>query len=129
MKFSVYQAPIRNNFCPLTVRGSQQQIDDTFYTDRPIRMFMQKEWSHAKRSGMQSGKDHIHRISLSQLVYRKLEDVKLITQEQYDALLKQYPELAVLYGILRDFHRIVFFKKAEELEKMDRTCILCGCNS
>ena len=82
-----------------------------------IRMFMQKERSHAKRSGMQSGKDYIHRISLSQLVYRKLEDVKLITQEQYDALLKQYPELAVLYGILRDFHRIFFSKKAEDLEQ------------
>lgn len=82
-----------------------------------IRMFMQKERSHAKRSGIQVGKDYIYRITLSQLVYRKLEDVKLITQEQYDAVLKQYPELAVLYGILRDFHRIVFSKKAEDLEQ------------
>lgn len=82
-----------------------------------IRMFMQKERLHAKRSGVQAGKDYIHRIMLSQLVYRKLEDVKLITQEQYDALLKQYPELSVLYGILRDFHRIVFYKKSEELEQ------------
>ena len=30
---------------------------------------------------------------------------------------KQYPELAALYGILRDFHRIVFSKKVEELEQ------------
>jgi transposase len=82
-----------------------------------IRVFMQKERAHAKRSGIQAGKDYIHRITLSQLVYRKLEDVKLITQDQYEALLKQYPELATLYGILRDFHRIVFSKKAEELEQ------------
>ena len=82
-----------------------------------IRMFMQKERARAKRSGLHGGKDYIHRITLSQLVYRKLEDVKLITQDQYEALLKQYPELATLYGILRDFHRIVFSKKAEELEQ------------
>ena len=82
-----------------------------------IRVFMQKERAHAKRLGIQAEKDYIHRITLSQLVYRKLEDVKLITQDQYEALLKQYPELATLYGILRDFHRIVFSKKAEELEQ------------
>ena len=82
-----------------------------------IRMFMQKERAHAKRSGVQAGKDYIHRITLSQLIYRKLEDVKLITQDQYEALLKQYPELAILYGILRDFHRIVFSKKAEDLDR------------
>ncbi len=82
-----------------------------------IRMFMQKERAHAKRSGLQAGKNYIHRITLSQLVYRKLEDVKLITRDQYEALLKQYPELAALYGILRDFHRIVFSKKAEDLEQ------------
>ena len=81
-----------------------------------IRMFMQKERAHAKRLGLHGGKDYIHRITLSQLVYRNLEDVKLITQDQYEALLKQYPELAALYGILRDFHRIVFSKKAEDLE-------------
>ena len=79
-------------------------------------MFMQKERARAKRSGLHGGKDYIHRITLSQLVYRKLEDVKLITQDQYEALLKQYPELAALYGILREFHRIVFSKKAEDLE-------------
>ena len=82
-----------------------------------IRVFMQKERAHAKRSGIQAGKDYIHRITLSQLVYRKLEDVKLITQDQYEALLKQYPELAALYDILKDFHRIVFSKKAEDLEQ------------
>ena len=81
-----------------------------------IRMFMQKERAHAKRLGLHGGKDYIHRITLSQLVYRNLEDVKLITQDQYEALLKQYPELAALYGILRDLHRIVFSKKAEDLE-------------
>ncbi len=40
-----------------------------------------------------------------------------IIKDQYEALLKQYPELAILYAILRDFHRIVFSKKAEDLDQ------------
>lgn len=82
-----------------------------------IRMFMQKERAHAKSSKIQEGKEYIHRITLSQLVYRKLEDVKLITDDQYEALLKQYPELAGLYSLLSEFHRIIFSKNADDLEQ------------
>ena len=50
-------------------------------------------------------------------MYRKLEDVKLITDDQYETLLKQYPELAGLYSLLREFHRIIFSKNADDLEQ------------
>lgn len=81
-----------------------------------IQMFMQKEHAHAKSSRIQEGKEYIYRKIISQLVYRKLEDIKLITKNQYDTLLKQYLELVSLYSILRDFQRIIFSKKGDYLE-------------
>lgn len=80
-----------------------------------IRMFMQKERFHAQNAERSAGKEYLYRITLSQLVYHKLEDVKLITSEQYDTLLKQYPELAGLYDLLKEFNRILFSKKPDEL--------------
>ena len=80
-----------------------------------IRMYMQKERAHGRESILQ-GKEYIHRISLTRLVYKTLEEVKTITKEQYKAVLKQYPELAKLYELLREFNRILFSKKAEQLE-------------
>ena len=81
-----------------------------------IRVFMQKECAHAKHYNTKKGKLYVQRISLTRLVYRKLEDVKLITKNQKDAILKTYPELAGLYELIKEFHRIVFSKKAEELD-------------
>lgn len=80
-----------------------------------IRMYMQKERAHGRESILQ-GKEYVHRISLTRLVYKTLEEVKTITKEQYKAVLKQYPELAKLYELLREFNRILFSKKAEQLE-------------
>ena len=46
-----------------------------------------------------------------------MEDVKLITIEQYETILKQYPELALLYSLLREFHKIIFSKNENKLEQ------------
>ena len=80
-----------------------------------IRMFMQKERAHAQSVERSAGKEYLYRVALSQLVYHELENVKLITSEQYDALLKQYPELASLYDLIKEFNRILFSKKADEI--------------
>ncbi|SET71705.1 Transposase [[Clostridium] aminophilum] len=80
-----------------------------------IRMYMQKERVHAKSVKRAEGKDIVHRITLTQLVYHKLEEVKLITKGQYEALLRQYPELAGLYSLIKEFHEILFSKKAANL--------------
>lgn len=42
--------------------------------------------------------------------------IQVITKNQKDAILKTYPELAGLYELIKEFHRIVFSKKAEELD-------------
>ena len=82
-----------------------------------IRMFMQKERAHAQSVEHRAGKEYLYRVALSQLVYHELENVKLITSEQYDALLKQYPELAILYDLIKEFNRILFSKKADDLDQ------------
>jgi DNA-binding NarL/FixJ family response regulator len=82
-----------------------------------IRMYMQKERVHAKSTKCAELKDFVHRITLTQLVYHKLEEVKLITKGQYEALLKQYPELAGLYALIKEFHEILFSKKADSLDE------------
>lgn len=53
---------------------------------------------------------------MCQLMYRKLEDVKGLSQEQYDSVLKKYPVLGQLYTLLKEFHRIVFSQKGDELD-------------
>jgi len=85
-----------------------------------IRMYMQKERAHRNTVTGASDKaeknDYIYRKSLSQLVYKKLEDVRLITKDQYEALLKKYPELASLYHLVKEFNRILFSKKPGDLK-------------
>jgi len=84
-----------------------------------IRMYMQKERAHWKtvtgESGETNKNDYIYRKTLSQLVYKNLESVKLINKNQYEAVLKQYPKLASLYHLVQEFKKIVFSKKPEEL--------------
>ncbi|MDL2302366.1 transposase, partial [Lachnospiraceae bacterium OttesenSCG-928-D06] len=59
--------------------------------------------------------EFIYRKTLVQIIYHKLEDIKLITKEQYEAVLKQYPELSSLYNLVKEFNRILFSKKPEEI--------------
>lgn len=82
-----------------------------------LRMFMQKEREHQKSVAPLNSehKEYIPRKFMCQLIYRKLEDVKGINQEQYEGVLKTYPILGKLYSLLREFQRIVFSQKCEEL--------------
>jgi len=52
-----------------------------------------------------------------QLIYRKLEKIKGLTPEQYEAALRKYPLLGQLYTLLKEFHRIVFSGKSSELDQ------------
>lgn len=83
-----------------------------------LRVFMQKERTHQKSISEKETKlvEFIPRKFMCQLIYRQLEKVKGLTQEQYDAAIKQYPVLGQLYTLLREFHRIMFSHKSSELE-------------
>lgn len=83
-----------------------------------LRVFMQKERTH-KRSIVTPETEvveYIPRKCLCQLIYRELEKVNGLNQEQYDATIKKYPILGQLYILLREFHRIMFSGKSDELD-------------
>lgn len=42
--------------------------------------------------------------------------MKGLTSEQYEATPKKYPILGDLYSLLREYHRIIFSQKGDELE-------------
>lgn len=50
------------------------------------------------------------------LIYHDIEKVKGITQEQYEAVIKKYPDLINAYQMLHQFQTLVLSKKPDELE-------------
>ena len=83
-----------------------------------LRMFMQKERTHKRAITNQEAEpvEYIPRKFMCQLIYRELEHIKGLTEEQYNAAIKRYPQLGQLYTTLKEFHRIVFSQKSEELD-------------
>lgn len=91
-----------------------------------LRMFMQKERCHMKASITAEDQlvEYIPRKFLCQLIYKKLEKIKGLTQEQYEATIKKYPILGQLYDLLKEFHRIVFSHKGDELDTWMETAAI-----
>lgn len=91
-----------------------------------LRMFMQKERKHAQTQGATGfgTVDFVQRKSLCQIIYKKLEEIPVFSQEQYEEIVKKYPVLGQLYAALKEFHEIMFSKKPERLgkwlEKMEK---------
>lgn len=83
-----------------------------------LRMFMQKERLHMKASMTVENQavEYIPRKFLCQLIYKKLEKINGLTQEQYEGVITKYPILGQLYNLLKEFHRIVFSHKGTELD-------------
>ena len=63
--------------------------------------------------------EYIPRKTMCQLIYHELESVKGITAEQYEAAIQKYPVPGQLYTLLKEFYRIVFSRKSEELDILD----------
>ena len=83
-----------------------------------LRVFMQKERTHQKSIPEEENTpvEYIPRKTMCQLIYHELESVKGITAEQYEAAIQKYPILGQLYTLLKEFYRIVFSKKSEDLD-------------
>lgn len=82
-----------------------------------LRMFMQKERKHAQMQNAVKSQtvDFVQRRSLCQIIYKKLEDIPIFSQEQYEAVIRKYPILGDLYASLKDFHEIMFSKNPKRL--------------
>ena len=88
-----------------------------------LRMFMQKERIRQAEQLADSNvnsdyqpKEYIQRKSLSQLIYKSIENVYTISKEQFQMVLETYPLLADLYAMIKEFYEIVYSKKAERLD-------------
>lgn len=83
-----------------------------------LRMFIQKEKIRNQeiynynniRSGYEP-KEYIQRKSLSQLIYKSINDIHTIEADQFEQVLKTYPVLAPLYGSIRRFYEIIYSKQ------------------
>ena len=96
-----------------------------------LRMFMQKERAHqnavAKFSSVTLPEvEYVQRKSLCKLIYKKIEDTSLLTNEQYDAVIKEYPFLGELYALVKEFHRIIFSHKPKEIDNWISNAKLLG---
>lgn len=87
-----------------------------------LRVFMQKErLRHANDNEKDINSnyqptEYVQRKSLSQLIYKKIDDVLTISREQFDQVIKIYPELAELYATIKEFYEILYSKHAEKLD-------------
>lgn len=83
-----------------------------------LRMFMQKERTHQRSLASNEAEpvEYIPRKFFCQLIYRELENVNGLTQEQYEAAVKKYPILGELYSLLREYHKIIFSQRSEDLD-------------
>ena len=83
-----------------------------------LRVFMQKERTHQRNLSDKEKEpvEYIPRKFLCQLIYRELEEIKGLTQEQYEAAVKKYPVLGELYSLVKEYHRIIFSQKSEDLD-------------
>lgn len=105
----------------ITYKKIHEHICQKGYTGTvaSLRVFMQKERTHQRnisQTAESATSEYIPRKCLCQLIYRELENVAGITSEQYEAVIKKYPILGQLYSLLRDFHRIMFSQKVEDLD-------------
>ena len=89
---------------------------------------MQKERTHQRKLSEKEKEpvEYIPRKLLCQLVYKELEEIKGLTQEQYEAAIKKYPVLGKLYSLVKEYHRIIFSQKSEELNAWMETASLLG---
>lgn len=87
-----------------------------------LRMFIQKERIRCVTAQKEDAcsdyqpKEYVQRRSLTQLIYKGLDDVKTISQEQYEQVLKSYPVIADLYVTIKEFYEIIYSKHEEKLD-------------
>lgn len=89
-----------------------------------LRMFMQKERirNANKEDEYMINSDYqptemVQRKALSQLIYKKIEDVFIINPDQYKKVLETYPVLGNLYAAIKEFHEIIYSRHSDRLEQ------------
>lgn len=92
-----------------------------------IRMFATRERKLLKeaREGEAGAVEKIERKWLVSLLYKPIDKVKGISQEQLDKVIEKYPVIGRIYDVVQGFKLTLFSKHPEELEKwMDEAELL-----
>ena len=61
--------------------------------------------------------EKIERKWLISLLYKPVDKVKKISQEQLDKVIEKYPQIGEVYDVVKTFKNTLFSKKPDELEK------------
>lgn len=83
-----------------------------------LRVFMSKEkriQNDLKNKQSLNEIELVERKWLIKLLFKPLCDVKGITENQFNAIIKQYPQAGTLYDIVRTFKEIMFSKDSDSL--------------
>jgi predicted transcriptional regulator len=82
-----------------------------------IRMFATRERKLMKEAGATEGNaQKIERKWLVSLLYKPIDQVKKISQEQLDTIINQNPVIGMIYDAVKGFKEVLFSKKEEELD-------------
>ena len=108
----------------LTNRKKFREIEDAIRSlgyagaASTIRMYAIRKRKHDKavRGADAANTEVVERKWLLKLLYNPIEKVKGITEAQVEKVVAAYPELGVVYHIVRSFKEIVFSKKVDELD-------------
>lgn len=79
-----------------------------------IRMYATRERKLRKEAGQGNG-EKIERRWLIKLLYKPADQVKGISQEQFDQVIARYPVIGKVYDVGKSFKEILFAKKPEVL--------------
>lgn len=104
-----------------TFREIEEAIKKDGYTgaSSAIRMFATRERKLIKeaKKNSQGKTEKIERKWLISLLYKPIDKVKKISQEQLDKVIEKYPEIGEIYDIAGAFKHTLFSKKPEEAGK------------
>lgn len=83
-------------------------------SDSLIRHYLAK----IKKEVITTGKIEqiVERTTMISLLYKDIENVKNITKEIFDRVIKLFPEADIIYSIIKSFKNIMFSKNPEELD-------------
>ena len=81
------------------------------YTTRERKLFKEAE------KGSQEPVEKIERKWLISLLYKPIDKVKKISQEQLDKVIEKYPIIGTVHDIVKSFKNTLFSKQPGELEK------------
>ena len=93
-----------------------------------IRMYATRQRRIIKSANVeaQANTEIIERKWVTKLLYKPIENVKEITEEQVERVVKEYPVIGSLYDLVRSFKEMMFAKRVEEIDDWIKSALQLG---